>query len=121
MDMNQLVEMQQSLTFLGSIGGLALALLGAGLAAVLISLPNAWAPCDIGFQLSFCGVLGVQLSGRLGEWQRQRLLPEGEDDARTWRYRVMERALRILEAVETAAVGMSSSALALPISDRTSR
>ena len=35
MDMNQLVEMQQSLTFLGSIGGLALALLGAGLAAVL--------------------------------------------------------------------------------------
>ena len=35
MDMNQLVEMQQSLTFLGSIGGLAIALLGAGLAAAL--------------------------------------------------------------------------------------
>ena len=34
-DMNALVELQQSLTFLGSIGGLALALLGAGLAAVL--------------------------------------------------------------------------------------
>ncbi|WP_204647373.1 ComEC/Rec2 family competence protein [Gemmiger formicilis] len=97
-----------------------------GLAAVLISLPNAWAPCDIGFQLSFCGVLGVQLSGRLGEWQRQRLLPEGEDDARTWRYRVMERALRILEAVETAAVaslatlpvlmvhGLSASGAAIP-------
>ena len=33
MDMNQLIEMQQSVTFLGSIGGLALALLGAGLAA----------------------------------------------------------------------------------------
>ena len=32
MDMNQLIEMQQSVTFLGSIGGLALALLGASLA-----------------------------------------------------------------------------------------
>ena len=29
--MNALVELQQSLTFLGSIGGLAMALLGAGL------------------------------------------------------------------------------------------
>ena len=28
MDMNQLIELQQSATFLGSIGGLALALLG---------------------------------------------------------------------------------------------
>ena len=34
-DMNALIELQQSLTFLGQIGGLALALLGAGLAAVL--------------------------------------------------------------------------------------
>lgn len=30
MDMNQLVAMQQSVTFLGQIGGMALALLGAG-------------------------------------------------------------------------------------------
>ena len=35
MDMSQVVEYGQSMTFLGSIGGLALALLGAGLAAVL--------------------------------------------------------------------------------------
>ena len=41
MDMNQLIEMQQSLTFLGSIGGLALALLGAGLAAVLSGIGSA--------------------------------------------------------------------------------
>ena len=41
MDRNQLVEMQQSLTFLGSIGGLALALLGAGLAAVLSGIGSA--------------------------------------------------------------------------------
>ena len=38
MDMSQLIELQQSATFLGSIGGLALALLGAGLAAVLSGL-----------------------------------------------------------------------------------
>ena len=41
MDMNQLIEMQQSVTFLGSIGGLALALLGAGLAAVLSGIGPA--------------------------------------------------------------------------------
>ena len=41
MDMNQLIEMQQSLTFLGSIGGLALALRGAGRAAVLSGIGSA--------------------------------------------------------------------------------
>ena len=40
-DMTQLIEMQQALTFLGSIGGLALALLGAGLAAVLPGIGSA--------------------------------------------------------------------------------
>ena len=34
-DMNELIALQQSLTFLGQIGGLALALLGAGLAVGL--------------------------------------------------------------------------------------
>ena len=41
MDMSQLIELQQSATFLGSIGGLALALLGAGLAAVLSGIGSA--------------------------------------------------------------------------------
>ena len=40
-DLNQLVEVQQSLTFLGTIGGLALALLGAALAAVLPGIGSA--------------------------------------------------------------------------------
>ena len=35
MDLSQMTEVYQSMTVLGSIGGLALALLGAGLAAVL--------------------------------------------------------------------------------------
>ena len=41
MDMSQVVEYGQSMTFLGSIGGLALALLGAGLAAVLSGIGSA--------------------------------------------------------------------------------
>ena len=40
-DMTQLIELQQALTFLGTIGGLALALLGAGLAAVLPGIGSA--------------------------------------------------------------------------------
>ena len=41
MDMNQLIELQQSATLLGSIGGLALALLGAGLAGGLSCVGSA--------------------------------------------------------------------------------
>ena len=41
MDINQMVDLQQSVTFLGTIGGLALALLGAGLAAVLPGIGSA--------------------------------------------------------------------------------
>jgi hypothetical protein len=44
MDMKSLVEMQQSLTFLGSIGGLALASAGGGLAAVLSGIRSAREP-----------------------------------------------------------------------------
>ena len=40
-DMNELIAMQQSLTFLGQIGGLALALLGAGLAVGLSCVGSA--------------------------------------------------------------------------------
>ena len=41
MDMNQLIELQQSATLLGSIGGLALALLGAGGAVGLSCVGSA--------------------------------------------------------------------------------
>ncbi len=40
-----------------------------GAAAVLLGLQNPYAPCDIGFQLSFCAVLGVQASGALSRWE----------------------------------------------------
>ena len=34
-------------------------------AAILLGLQNAYAPCDLGFQLSFCAVLGVQAAAEL--------------------------------------------------------
>lgn len=40
-----------------------------GAAAVLLGLQNPYAPCDIGFQLSFCAVLGVQASVALTRWE----------------------------------------------------
>ena len=61
MDMNQLIEMQQSVTFLGSIGGLALALLGAGLAAVLSGIGSA----------KGTGIAGEAGAGPLGEGPRK--------------------------------------------------
>lgn len=36
-----------------------------GAAAVLLGLQNAYAPGDLGFQLSFCGVLGVHIAGNI--------------------------------------------------------
>lgn len=83
-----------------------------GLAAVLIGLPNAYAPCDMGFQLSFCGVLGVQLGGALARWQRQKLLPEQEMAVATWHRRCREGLLRTIETIETAAL---ASLATLPV------
>ena len=40
-------------------------LTATGFAAILMGLQNAYAPCDIGFQLSFCAVLGVQAAAAL--------------------------------------------------------
>lgn len=48
-------------------------LTSTGAAAVLISLQNAYAPCDVGFQLSFCAVVGVQLAVSLAAWERKKL------------------------------------------------
>ena len=45
-------------------------LTATGFAAILMGLQNAYAPCDIGFQLSFCAVLGVQAAAALTEAER---------------------------------------------------
>lgn len=46
-------------------------LTSTGFAAVLLGLQNAYAPCDIGFQLSFCAVLGVQAAAVLTHRETQ--------------------------------------------------
>lgn len=58
-------------------------LTSTGVAACLIGIQNAFASCDIGFQLSFCAVLGVQVAGRLVQWERKHL-PVGESPAALW-------------------------------------
>lgn len=53
-------------------------LTSTGVAAVLIGLQNGYAPCDVGFQLSFCAVLGVQLAGQMIRWEKDCLpAPKG--------------------------------------------
>ena len=39
-------------------------------AAILLGLQNAYAPCDLGFQLSFCAVLGVQAAAALARTEQ---------------------------------------------------
>ena len=78
-----------------------------GVAALFLGLQNAYAACDLGCQLSFCGVLGVQLGAAVGRWQRQRWLPEEEEedpDVPGWRRRLLRAGLQLLETLETAAL-----------------
>ena len=39
-----------------------------GIAALLMSLQNPYTPCDIGFQLSFCAIFGIQ-AAEICEWK----------------------------------------------------
>ena len=43
-------------------------------AAILLGLQNAYAPCDLGFQLSFCAVLGVQAAAALARTEQRSLI-----------------------------------------------
>ena len=80
-----------------------------GIAALCIGAANAYAPCDLGCQLSFCGVLGVQLGAALGQWQRSHWLPgpydeKGKQRVIPWPEKAAARLLRLLEMVETTAL-----------------
>lgn len=73
-------------------------LTSTGLAAVILGLQNAYAPCDVGFQLSFCAVLGVQASGALVDRELELLpVPSGTLPARLY-----DLAFGFLESVQTA-------------------
>lgn len=47
-----------------------------GLAALVLGVQNAYFVCDLGFQLSFSAVLGVQAASALARWERRRLPPQ---------------------------------------------
>ena len=76
------------------------ALTSLGVAALALGLGNAYFVCDLGFQLSFSAVLGVQLAGALARWQRG-VLPAPQHPLAA---AARGAALRLLEAVETAAL-----------------
>lgn len=83
-------------------------LTSTGAAAVLLGIQNAYAPCDLGFQLSFCAVLGVQASAALYNLELEHLpLPAGKISSRLWDW-----ALKVLESVQTA---LLASFATLPI------
>lgn len=73
-------------------------LTSTGAAAILIGLQNAYAPCDVGFQLSFCAVLGVQLAGALFEWECNALaIP-----VRPWLEKLANTCLVLLDTIQVA-------------------
>lgn len=76
-----------------------------GTAAVLIGLQNACAPCDLGFQLSFCGVLGVQLAAAVMRRPRRRLSEALADPKQetALRVRLLAAGLKTAEVVLCAA------------------
>lgn len=73
-------------------------LTSTGAAAVLIGLQNPYAPCDVGFQLSFCAVLGVQLAGAVSRTE-ETWLP---DECSPGIYRFLSLLLDIIEPVQVA-------------------
>ena len=80
-----------------------------GAAAVLLGLQNPYAPCDIGFQLSFCAVLGVQASAALANWEEKHCPGQDAEGTKAQLRRV---GLSLLSTVQTAAL---ASLATLPV------
>lgn len=84
-------------------------LTSTGAAAVLLGLQNAYAPCDIGFQLSFCAVVGVQGAGALVRWERKRVSLEETDG-------VKKKCVSLLfQVAESVQVAFLASLATMPI------
>lgn len=85
------------------------ALTALGAAALLLGVHNAYAPCDVGFQLSFCAVLGVLAAAALAKTERRALLRRlGGDELPT----LWNAVLTVAEVVQIAAF---ASLATLPI------
>ncbi len=80
-----------------------------GAAALLLGLHNAYAPCDVGFQLSFCAVLGVLAAGALAAAERRALQSRlgAAELSVLW-----QAAFAVLETVQVAAL---ASVATLPV------
>lgn len=84
-------------------------LTSTGAAAVLLGLQNTYAPCDIGFQLSFCAVVGVQGAGALVRWERKRVSLEETDG-------VKKKCVSLLfQVAESVQVAFLASLATMPI------
>lgn len=51
-----------------------------GLVALVMGMQNPYAPCDLGFQLSFGAVLGVQAAAAITRWEGRDLFPWPETE-----------------------------------------
>ena len=51
-----------------------------GLVALVLGIQNAYAPCDLGFQLSFGAVLGVQAASAITRWEGKTIFPWPETE-----------------------------------------
>lgn len=71
-----------------------------GAAALLLGLFNAYAPGDLGFQLSFSAVLGVQAASALVRWERKALPVPGN----TLRAKLREVSFILAENIQVAAL-----------------
>lgn len=75
-------------------------LTATGFAALLMSVRSAYAPCDLGFVLSFSAVLGVSTAAVLSDWQRS-----------CWK--LPSILLRVLETVQTTVLAALATLPAL--------
>lgn len=80
-----------------------------GAAAILLGLQNPYAPCDVGFQLSFCAVLGVQAAAALAHWEEAHCPGQ---DAEGISACLRRGALALLKILQTAAL---ASLTTLPV------
>lgn len=72
-------------------------LTSTGVAAFLLGLQNAYAPCDVGFQLSFCAVVGVQAAEALSKWENMHI-PEGKENVSSWLRGILLYGLKSIQA-----------------------
>lgn len=80
-----------------------------GLVALVLGIQNAYAPCDLGFQLSFGAVLGVQAASAIARWEDRTLFPRAESP------RGEELRYMVLTVVSTVQCAVLATLATLPV------